>query len=67
MRQVRGVDLQQITIKYSGLTPEELRELEQYQVLMSCLSENSVLTKFPETGDIPLVEAKATAVVLLGA
>ena len=62
-----GIALQEIAIKYEGLTPGEFLKLKSYQVVTSKLSKGIVLAKFPETGGKPLFAAKATACLYLGA
>jgi len=62
----QGVDLQEITIKYEGLTAEELSELEAHQEVTHNTGGGSVLAKFPAKG-APLFPSKAAAVFSLGA
>jgi hypothetical protein len=62
----QGVDLQEITIKYEGLTAEELSRLEAHQEVTHRTGSGNVLAKFPVEGK-PLFPHKAAAVFSLGA
>ena len=62
----QGVDLQQIAIKYEGLTTAELVELGSHQEVTHQAGGGSILAKFPLEG-MPLFPEKATAVLYLGA
>lgn len=59
-----GIDLQQITLKYEGLTAAEMRDLKARNLLPYELSESSGLGKFQEDGEA-LFPKKITAVIYL--
>ena len=61
-----GIDLQEIAIKYEGLTADELLELGAHQEVTNDLGSGSVLAKFPLEGT-PLFPSKASAVLYFGA
>lgn len=62
-----GIPLQEITIQYEGLTPDEMVFLAKHQeVGHVSRGEGRVLAKFPDKG-FPLFQEKATAVLYLGA
>ena len=61
-----GIDLQEITIKYENLTPDEVKVLESRQIITSRLFRGDLLAKFPEEGE-PHFPGTATAVLYLGA
>lgn len=68
MRNARrdGIDLQEIAIKYEGLTADELSELGAHQEVTHDLGTGSILAKFPAEG-MPLFPSKAVSVLHLGA
>ena len=61
-----GIDLQQIAIKWEGLSLAELSQLESAGLLTHRLADSSALGKFAEDGGV-LFSEKATAVLYLGA
>lgn len=61
-----GVDLEEISIKYEGLTDEELTTLRTLQEVTHDLGGGACLAKFPPEG-MPAFPEKATAVLHLGA
>ena len=62
----QGIDLQEITIKYENLTPDEIKVLESRQIITNRLPGGGLLAKFPKEAE-PLFSDKATAVLYLGA
>ena len=62
----QGIDLQEITIKYENLTPDELDVLASSQIIVSQLPGGGLLAKFPKNGE-PLFPNRATDVLYLGA
>lgn len=61
-----GIDLQEIAIRYEGLSSKELAELREGQEVTHVLSGGVVLAKFPLVGT-PRFQNKATSVFSLGA
>jgi hypothetical protein len=61
----QGINLQEITIVYENLTPEELILLRSHQVVTH-ESDEMVCAHFPEEG-FPIIQTKATKVLYLGA
>jgi hypothetical protein len=62
----QGIDLQEITIQYENLMPDELDALASSQIIVSQLPGGGLLAKFPENGE-PLFPHRATGVIYLGA
>jgi len=62
----QGIDLREITIKYEGLTDDELDVLRSHQGVISEPADGCALSQFPADGE-PMYQEKATAVFSLSA